>query len=65
MAGNPYISSVRTPEILDKLERHPIWRDRTEGKARAPSGVLIGTGVAFVAKDYGAGPDCSLGSVQF
>jgi CO/xanthine dehydrogenase Mo-binding subunit len=64
MAGNPYIASVRTPEILDKLERHPIWRDRAEGKARAPSGVLVGTGVACVAKDYGAGADCSLGSVQ-
>jgi CO/xanthine dehydrogenase Mo-binding subunit len=63
MAGNPYIVSVRTPEILDKLEKHPIWRDRAEEKARAPSGVLVGTGVACVTKDYGTGGDCSLGSV--
>ena len=64
MAGNPYIASVRTPEILDKLEQHPIWRDRAQEKARAPSGILVGTGVACVAKDYGTGGDCSLGSVQ-
>jgi CO/xanthine dehydrogenase Mo-binding subunit len=64
MAGNPYIDSVRTPEILDKLEQHPIWRQRAEEKARASSGILVGTGVACAAKDYGTGADCSLGSVQ-
>src|ERR671936_1457911 len=30
MAGNPYIVSIRTPEILDKLEQHPIWKERAE-----------------------------------
>jgi CO/xanthine dehydrogenase Mo-binding subunit len=64
MAGNPYIASVRTPEILDKLEQHPIWRDRAQEKTRAPAGILVGTGVACAAKDYGTGADCSLGSVQ-
>jgi CO/xanthine dehydrogenase Mo-binding subunit len=64
MTGNPYIVSVRTPEILDKLEHHPIWRDRAREKAGAPSGVLVGTGVACAAKDYGTGADCSLGSVE-
>jgi len=28
MTGNPYSVSVRTTEILDKLEQHPIWRQR-------------------------------------
>ena len=64
MTGNPYIVSVRTPEVLDKLEGHPIWRDRAEEKARASSGFLVGTGIACAAKDYGTGADCSLGSVQ-
>src|SRR5271165_5093529 len=64
MAGNPYLSSLRMPEILDKLEKHPIWRDRAEEKARAPSGVLVGTGVACATKDYGTGADASLGSVK-
>jgi CO/xanthine dehydrogenase Mo-binding subunit len=34
ITGNPYSVSVRTPEILDKLENHPIWRDRADEKAR-------------------------------
>lgn len=64
MTGNPYSVSVRTPEILDKLDRHAIWRRRAEEKARAPAGILVGTGVACAAKDYGTGADCSLGTVQ-
>ena len=65
MMGNRYIVSVRTPEILDKLEMHPIWRQRAEEKARLQhSGVLVGTGVACVGKDYGSGGDCSLGRVE-
>jgi CO/xanthine dehydrogenase Mo-binding subunit len=63
MTGNPYIVSVRTPEILDKLKRHPIWRDRADEKARAPTGVLVGTGIACAAKNYGTGADASLASV--
>ena len=47
MTGNPYVVSVRTPEILDKLEKHPIWRSapkkRREDRRRES---LVGTGVA-------------------
>jgi CO/xanthine dehydrogenase Mo-binding subunit len=65
MTGNPYTVSVRTSEILDKLEMHPIWRQRAEEKARlASSGTLVGTGVACVTKDYGTGADTSLGRVE-
>ena len=65
MTGNPYTVSVRTPEILDKLEKHPIWRDRARRRRRArASGMLVGTGVACVTKDYGTGADCSLGRVE-
>jgi CO/xanthine dehydrogenase Mo-binding subunit len=32
MTGNPYSVSVRTAEILDKLEKHPIWRQRAQEK---------------------------------
>ena len=64
MAGNAYADSVRTLEILDKLERHPIWRERAREKARAPNGAVVGTGVACAAKDYGTGADCSLGRVE-
>ncbi|MCC8982099.1 xanthine dehydrogenase family protein molybdopterin-binding subunit [Bradyrhizobium acaciae] len=64
MTGNPYIVSVRTPEMLDKLETHPIWQQRAAFKQNAPEGRLVGTGVACVTKDYGAGADCSLGRVE-
>src|SRR5262245_24741900 len=65
MTGNPYIVSVRTPEILDKLEKHPIWAQRAEEKARRrQAGLLVGTGVACAAKDYGTGGDACVGSVE-
>jgi CO/xanthine dehydrogenase Mo-binding subunit len=65
VGGNPYIVSVRTPEILDKLEQHPIWKKRAEQKARGQqAGLLIGTGVACAPKNYGSGGDCSLGFVE-
>jgi CO/xanthine dehydrogenase Mo-binding subunit len=65
MAGNTYSVSVRTPEILEKLERHPIWQQRAEEKARGQrAGLLVGTGVACATKDYGTGGDCSLASVE-
>ena len=57
--GNTYVGPVRTPEVLDKLATHPIWRDRAAEKSRAPAGTLIGTGVACVTKDYGTGADCT------
>ncbi len=64
MTGNPYSVSVRTPEILDKLEKHPIWQQRAQHKSSAKSGLLVGTGIACVTKDYGTGADCSLGRVE-
>jgi CO/xanthine dehydrogenase Mo-binding subunit len=64
LTGNPYSVSVRTLEILDKLEKHPIWRDRAAGKAEAKPGTLVGTGVACVTKDYGTGSDGCLGTVE-
>ena len=65
ITGNPYFVSVRTPEILDKLEKHPIWQQRAEEKAHGQrGGIVVGTGVACVTKDYGTGADCSLGRVE-
>lgn len=65
LTGNPYSVSVRTPEILDKLEKHPIWRQRAEEKTRGQqAGLLVGTGVACATKDYGTGADACLGRVE-
>src|SRR5262249_52083914 len=64
LAGSTYRVSIRTPEILDKLEQHPIWRQRAVEKARARAGIVVGTGVACATKDFGGGADCSLGRVE-
>jgi len=65
MVGNPYTVSVRTTEILDKLEQHPIWTQRAAEKARGQTkDTLVGTGVACVTKDYGTGGDSSNGRVE-
>jgi CO/xanthine dehydrogenase Mo-binding subunit len=64
MMGNTYTVSVRTSEMLDKLEKHPIWRQRAQEKSRAQAGTLVGTGVACVTKDYGTGGDSSNGRVE-
>jgi CO/xanthine dehydrogenase Mo-binding subunit len=65
VAGNSYVVSIRTPEILDKLEKHPIWAQRAEEKARGQqSRILVGTGVAVATKNYGTGGDACLGSVE-
>lgn len=64
MTGNPYTVSVRTQEILDKLEAHAIWKDRAAQRSKAKPGFVVGTGVAVAAKDYGTGGDASLGRVE-
>ncbi len=64
MTGTPYSVSIRTPELLDRLEANSIWRDRAAHKAAARPNTLVGTGVACVIKDYGTGGDCSQGSVS-
>jgi CO/xanthine dehydrogenase Mo-binding subunit len=65
ITGNPLVGITRTGEILDKLSKHPIWQDRAANKAGAQrqAGILVGTGVACVTKDFGAGADCTLSSV--
>jgi CO/xanthine dehydrogenase Mo-binding subunit len=64
LSGNQYSVSIRTPEILDKLEKHPIWQQRADEKARAQAGTLVGTGVACATKNYGSGGDSSLAAVE-
>jgi CO/xanthine dehydrogenase Mo-binding subunit len=63
ITGNPLAGVTRTVELLDKLDQHPIWRERAAEKAKQQPGTLVGTGVACVTKDYGAGADSTLCSV--
>ncbi len=65
VTGNTYSVSVRTPELLDKVEQHPIWQQRTEEKARGQQGgFAVGTGVACATKNYGGGADCAQSAVE-
>jgi CO/xanthine dehydrogenase Mo-binding subunit len=64
LVGNPYSVTIRTPEILDKLEKHAIWQQRAQEKSRAAAGTLVGTGVACATKNYGSGGDASLSTVE-
>jgi CO/xanthine dehydrogenase Mo-binding subunit len=64
-AGNIYSVAVRTPELLDKVETHAIWQQRTKEKARGQQGgILVGTGVAIATKNYGSGADCAQSTVE-
>jgi CO/xanthine dehydrogenase Mo-binding subunit len=65
MTGNPLVGITRTNEILDKLGQHPIWRERAAAKMgpQRKAGILVGTGVACVTKDFGTGADCTLSRV--
>jgi CO/xanthine dehydrogenase Mo-binding subunit len=63
--GNSYSVAVRTPELLDKVEKHPIWQQRAQEKARGQQGgFAVGTGVAIATKNYGSGADCAQSTVE-
>ena len=65
MTGNTYIVSLRAPEILDKIEKHPIWQQRSQEKARGQQGgMVVGTGIACATKNYGGGADCAQSTVE-
>jgi CO/xanthine dehydrogenase Mo-binding subunit len=65
MTGITYSVSLRAPEILDKIEKHPIWQQRSQEKARGQQGgIVVGTGVACATKNYGSGADCSRSTVE-
>ena len=66
MTGNPYVGL--DPHARDPRQARSSIRSgaqRADEKAQAAgTGVLVGTGVACVTKDYGTGADCSLGAVE-
>jgi len=65
LTGNTYIISLRAPEILDKIEKHSIWQQRSQEKARGQErGMVVGTGIACATKNYGGGADCAQSRVE-
>src|SRR4030095_969714 len=67
MVVNVLDGVTRTDEILAKIDKHAIWQDRAAEKTRAQQqqpGILVGTGVACVNKDFGTGADATLASIE-
>lgn len=67
LTGNTASGAIRTMEVLDALERHPLWLQRAERKKTFESdnpGLAYGVGVACVMKDFGSGGDGALGAVS-
>lgn len=67
LTGNAVSGAVRTMEVLDALENHPLWTERTDRKKAYEAtnpGRVYGTGVACVTKDFGAGGDGVLAAVS-
>jgi len=59
------VDEICTALSLDKLKKHPIWKERAEQKARGQQGgILVGTGIACATKDYGTGGDGTLASIE-
>jgi CO/xanthine dehydrogenase Mo-binding subunit len=65
MTGNPYGVSVRTTEILDKLEKHPIWQQRAQQKSACGARACSSAPALLAStRTTGTGADCSLGRVE-
>ncbi len=63
MTGNPYFVSVRTDEMLDKLEKHPIWQQRASTR-QAHATEFLSAPVSPASRRIGAGADCTGGRVE-
>lgn len=65
VSGAPVLQDLQLPEILMKLEKHPLWQNR---KARQrelkKKGLLYGVGLAMSNQAYGTSGDGMFGAVQ-
>ena len=60
--------SLRTLEILERINAHPLWRDRAAKKMeyeRAHAGWRYGVGFAQVQKDFGTGAEAAITTLAF
>ncbi|MFV0303123.1 MAG: xanthine dehydrogenase family protein molybdopterin-binding subunit [Paracoccus sp. (in: a-proteobacteria)] len=65
VAGGPIAQELRLPEILDRAEAHPLWRDRAAIKADfAGRGLSYGTGLALSLQAYGTSGDGMVAAVR-
>lgn len=59
--------AIRTDELLQRGAAHPLWRDRTQRKhayEAAHPGRRYGVGFAVVQKDYGAGGEAAIATLE-
>lgn len=65
ITGAPMTQDLQLDQILDKLEAHPLWRNRyAKQKEMAAKGMKYGVGFAMSNEAYGTSSDGMFGAVQ-
>jgi CO/xanthine dehydrogenase Mo-binding subunit len=65
VTGAPILQDLQLHEMLDKLERHPLWKDRFQTQQRKKQqGLLYGVGFALSNEAYGTSGDGMFGAIQ-
>lgn len=65
ITGAPMTQDLQLDQILDKLEAHPLWRQRAaKQKEMAAKGLKYGVGFAMSNEAYGTSSDGMFGGVQ-
>ena len=65
ITGAPMTQDLQLDQILDRLEKHPLWRNRlARQKAMAAKGLKYGVGFAMSNEAYGTSSDGMFGAVQ-
>ncbi|SEO61835.1 CO or xanthine dehydrogenase, Mo-binding subunit [Duganella sp. CF517] len=65
VTGAPILQDLQLEEMLQRLERHPLWQNRKlTQQARQRQGLLYGVGFALSNEAYGTSGDGMFGAVQ-
>lgn len=65
VTGAPILQELQLEEMLQRLERHPLWRDRKlTQQAKQRQGLLYGVGFALSNEAYGTSGDGMFAAVQ-
>ena len=65
VTGAPILQDLQLEEMMQRLERHPLWQNRkSTQQARQRQGLLYGVGFALSNEAYGTGGDGMFAAVQ-
>ncbi|KFL51971.1 aldehyde oxidase [Burkholderia pyrrocinia] len=65
ITGAPILFDLQLDALLDRLERHPLWRDHERTRAeRGARNLRYGVGLAMANEAYGTSGDGMFGMVQ-